>query len=60
MADPKPTPRKNAFEEMFDRPVTQPDNDEGMGPILGEDVSVEHEREEDARHGAHPADEKEA
>ena len=42
MADPNPAPRKNAFEEMFDRPITRPDNDEGMGPILGEDVSVEH------------------
>ena len=53
MADPKPTPRKNAFEEMFDRPITQPDNDEGMGPILGEDVSIGHERQENARNGAH-------
>ena len=52
MADPSPTPRKNAFEEMFDRPLTRPDNDEGMGPILGEDVSVEHARKEDARNGA--------
>ena len=53
MADPNPTPRKNAFEQMFDRPVTQPDNDEGMGPTSGEDVSVEHEREEDALNGVH-------
>ncbi|WP_174301482.1 hypothetical protein [Caulobacter sp. S45] len=53
MADPKPTLRKNAFEEMFDRPVTRPDNDEGMSPTLGEDVSVAHEREEDACNRAH-------
>ncbi len=56
MADPKPVSRKNAFEEMFDRPITQPDNDEGMGPILGVDVSVKHERDEDARNGAHDTD----
>ena len=60
MADPKPTPRKNAFEQMFDRPVTQPDDDEGMGPILGEDVSIEHERAEDARNGARRVEDKEA
>ncbi len=56
MADPKPTPRKNAFEEMFDRPLTQPDNDEGIGPTLGQDASAEHERAEDARNGAHDVD----
>ncbi len=60
MADPKPTSHKNAFEEMFDRPVTRPDNDEGMGPILGEDVSVEHERAQNARNGAHEIEDKEA
>ena len=59
MADPDPAPRKNAFEQMFDRPITQPDNDEGMGPILGEDVSVEHERAEDARNGAHDVEDEE-
>ena len=51
MADP--TPRKNAFEQMFDRPITQPESEEGMGPTSGEDVSVGRQREEDARHGAH-------
>ena len=56
MADPNPAPRKNAFEQMFDRPITQPETEEGIGPTVGEDVSVEHEREEDARNGAHDAD----
>ena len=51
MADPATPPRKNAFEQMFDRPITQPESEEGMGPSLGEDVSVEHERDEDARNG---------
>ena len=60
MADPDPAPRKNAFEQMFDRPITQPDNDEGMGPILGEDVSVEQERAENARNGARDVQDKEA
>ncbi len=60
MADPNPTPRKNALEEMFDGPVTRPDNAEGMGPILGEDVSVEHERAENARNGARRVEDKEA
>ena len=49
MADPPA--HKNAFEQMFDRPITRPD-EEGRGPTVGEDVSVEHEREEDARHRA--------
>ncbi len=60
MADPQPAPRKNAFEQMFDRPVTQPDNDDGMGPTLGEDVSVEHERAENVRNGAHDVKDEEA
>ena len=59
MADPNPASRKNAFEEMFDRPITRPDDDEGMGPILGEDVSVGHERAENARNGAHDVEDKE-
>ena len=56
MADPNTAPRKNAFEQMFDRPITQPETEEGIGPTVGEDVSVEHEREEDARNGAHDTD----
>ena len=59
MADPHSPVRKNAFEQMFDRPLTQPDNNEGVGPSLGEDVSVEHEREEDARNGAHDVEDSE-
>ena len=54
MADP--TPRRNSFEQMFDRPITRPQGGDGIGPTLGEDVSVEHEREEDARNGAHDAE----
>lgn len=51
MADPAIPSSKNAFEQMFDRPITQPESEEGMGPSLGEDVSVEHERQEDIRNG---------
>ena len=61
MADPAtPTspPSKNTFEQMFDRPVTRPESDEGVGPTLGEDVSAEHEREEDAANGAYPSQRK--
>jgi hypothetical protein len=47
------TTGKPALEEIIDRPFTKPeDEQEGIGPTLGEDVSVAHEREEDARHGA--------
>jgi hypothetical protein len=56
MADPITAPRKNAFEQMFDRPITKPETEEGIGPTVGEDVSIEHEREEDARNGAHDTD----
>ncbi len=60
MAEPKPTPRANALEQMFEQPLTQPpEGEDGIGPTLGQDVSVEHEREEDARHGAHSIDEEE-
>ena len=52
MAEPAIPPRKNAFEQMFDRPITQPETEEGIGPSLGEDVSIDHQREEDARNGA--------
>ena len=56
MADPKPTPGKNALEQMFDQPITRPDNDEGIGPTLGEDVGARRQREEDVRNGARDAD----
>ena len=59
MADPNPVPRKNAFEEMFDRPVTAPESEEGIGPTVGEDVSVAHERAEDARNGAQDVEDSE-
>ena len=53
MAETPDKPKANAFEQMFDRPLTQPlEGEDGMGSTLGEDVSVEREREADARHGA--------
>ncbi len=61
MDKPDPTPRGNALEQMFDRPLTQPpEGEDGVGSTLGQDVSVKHEREEDARHGAHRIDAEEA
>ena len=61
MDKPDPKPRKNGFEQMFDGSLTKPsEGEDGMGPTLGQDVGVQHEREQDARHGAHPADEEEA
>ncbi len=50
------TPRKNVFEQMFDRPITQPEGEHGIGPTLGEDLSVEQERKEDGRNGVHSID----
>ena len=61
MDDPDAKPSRNGFERMFDRPLTQPpEGEDGIGPTLGQDLGVEREREEDARHGAHPTDEQEA
>ena len=37
-------------EDVSDRPFTEPETEDGMGPTLGEDVSPEHERAEDARY----------
>ncbi len=51
MADPATPYEKNAFEQMFDHPLTQPESDEGMGPSLGEDVGIQHQRDEDRRNG---------
>ena len=60
MDDPDPKPQGNAFEQMFDRPVTQRrEGEDGIGPTLGQDLSVQHERDEDAHHGARPIDDEE-
>ena len=48
----RPPPEANEFEREFQRPLTRPETDEGVGPTLGQDLSVAREREEDRRHGA--------
>ena len=50
MPDTTPTDSKNPLEEMLDRPLTEPETADGIGPTLGEDLTPEHEREEDARY----------
>lgn len=55
MADSHPRP--GTIESLVDRPLVQPsEGDDGIGPTLGEDLSVEAEKREDARHGAHSED----
>ena len=55
MADRQAKP--NSIETLVDRPLIQPpEGADGMGPTLGQDVSVEEKRRKDARHGAHPKD----
>ena len=55
MADP--TPKPNTFDDLFNRHLVEPtDGEDGIGPTLGEDVGVQKERREDARHGVHSED----
>ena len=55
MADRKDKP--DTMETLVERPLVQPtEGEDGMGPTLGEDVSVEREEQEDARHRAHSED----
>ena len=50
MPDTSPATDRSRPEDVSDRPFTEPETDDGMGPTLGEDVSPEHERAEDARY----------
>ena len=50
MPDTTPAAEKNPIEEMFDQPLTEPETSDGIGPTLGEDLTPEHERAEDARY----------
>jgi len=36
---PSTTPRENALEEMFERPLTAPEGPNGIGSTLGMDVA---------------------
>ena len=57
MADPDAKTKPNAFEQMFPRPLVEaPEGEDGVGSTLGQDVSPNREREEDARHGVHSED----
>ena len=53
----EPTPKPNTFDELFNHHLTEPtEGEDGIGPTLGEDVSIQKERREDARHGVHSKD----
>lgn len=49
--------RPNTIETLVEQPiVTPPEGEDGVGPTLGQDVSVEAEEREDVRHHAHSED----
>jgi hypothetical protein len=55
MADRQSHP--STLETLVNRPLTTPpEGEDGIGPTLGEDVSVEAEERADARRGAHSED----
>ena len=55
MADPNPKP--GMLDSLFNSHLVTPtEGEDGLGPTMGEDVSAEHERDEDARHHAHSED----
>ena len=47
MSDATQTPDDD-IEKMFHRPLTEPQTSDGIGPTLGEDLTAQHELEEDA------------
>ena len=56
MADPNDKSHSTLDKPLvapWDKHITTPDSVDGMGSTLGEDVSPEHQRVEDARNGAH-------
>lgn len=47
----KPNPEhESTLEHLFNQHLVEPDNPDGIGPTVGEDVSPENERREDARY----------
>ena len=49
--------KPSTLDTLFNRHLVEsPEGEDGIGPTVGEDVSAEEERREDASHGAHSED----